>query len=120
MDITLERMLSLIPKKSDGKFVHGAKKEFADKIGVDNTTITQWISGASKSYKRYVSSVSLAYDVSVGWLLGETDDPRSIRKPEAQINPVAFIKDLSGSMTNEELLETLRVITDALGKGQGK
>ena len=25
MDITLERVLSLIPKKPDGKYIHGAK-----------------------------------------------------------------------------------------------
>lgn len=28
MEITRERVLSLIPKKEDGKFAHGALKEF--------------------------------------------------------------------------------------------
>lgn len=116
MDITLERILSLIPKKPDGKFVRGAKKEFSKKINIDNTMLSQWINGDSKSYKRYVSTIALAYGVSTGWLLGETDDPRSPEKTHAQLNPVMFIKDLTDTMTNEELLETLRVITDALGK----
>ena len=35
MDITLERILSLIPKKPDGSYVHGAKKEFAEKCKND-------------------------------------------------------------------------------------
>ena len=116
MDAMLERILSLIPHRPDGKFVHGAKKEFAEKLGIDNTTITQWINGKSKSYRNYLYQLSSLYNVSVEWLRGETGEPGTREKTVAQNDPVAFIKDLSGSMTNEELLETLRVITDALGK----
>ena len=116
MDITLERILSLIPKKPDGKFVRGAKKEFSQKIKIDSTMLSQWINGDSQSYKNYLYQISTICNVSVEWLKGETDEPGTAEKTAAQNNPVAFIKDLSGSMTNEELLETLRVITDALGK----
>lgn len=42
MDITLNRILSLIPKKPDGKFVHGAKKEFCDNIGLPANVISEW------------------------------------------------------------------------------
>ena len=74
MDITLERILSLIPKKPDGKFVHGAKKEFCDTIGAPANIVNEWERGASRSYRNYLYTIAAKYDVSVEWLKGETDD----------------------------------------------
>lgn len=74
MDITLERILSLIPKKPDGKFVHGAKKDFADSLGLPSNIVAEWISGRNKSYPNYLYEIAAKYDVSVEWLKGETDD----------------------------------------------
>lgn len=73
MDITLERILSLIPKKEDGKFVHGAKKKFCDKIGAPPNIVNEWERGANKSYRNYLYQISFAYGVSVEWLKGKTD-----------------------------------------------
>ena len=74
MDIVLERILSLIPKKPDGKFVHGAKTDFAKSIGFKNGTIlTDWESGRAVSYHNYLYEISDKYNVSVEWLKGETD-----------------------------------------------
>lgn len=74
MDITLERILSLMPHKPDGSLKHGAKKEFADKIGVKHPQIvSDWIAGRNKSYKSYLYAISAKYGVSVEWLRGETD-----------------------------------------------
>lgn len=74
MDIVLERILSLLPKKPDGKFVRGAKKDFAISIGYDSGDIvSMWISGDSKSYERKLYQIADAYNVSVEWLKGETD-----------------------------------------------
>ena len=81
MDIMLERILSLIPKKPDGKFVHGALKEFANTIGLKSgNLVSDWMNGRSTSYKSYVYEISSKYDVSVEWLQGETD----IKKPADQ------------------------------------
>lgn len=75
MDITLERILSLLPKKEDGKFVHGSKKEFARQIGYESgEIISLWISGESTSYKKKLHEISAVYGVSVEWLKGETDE----------------------------------------------
>lgn len=75
MDITLERILSLIPRKSDGKFVHGAKKAFAVSIGLKGgESITMWENGGSTSYTNYLYEISDKYNVSVEWLKGETDE----------------------------------------------
>ena len=73
MDIVLERMLSLIPRKPDGKFVHGAKKEFCEAIGAPDNIVGNWLSGVTKSYRNYVYAASAKYNVSVDWLLGKTD-----------------------------------------------
>lgn len=73
MDILLERMLSFIPKKENGKYVHGAKKQFCEKIGAPTNIVSEWEAGKTKSYRNYVHSVAMAYNVSVEWLKGETD-----------------------------------------------
>lgn len=74
MDITLERILSLIPTKDNGKFVHGAVKEFAVGLGLKSgNIISDWIAGRSTSYTSYLYQISARYNVSVEWLKGETD-----------------------------------------------
>ena len=75
MDTTLERILALIPKKPDGKFVHGALKTFANSIGLKSgNLISDWINGRSESYRGYLYEIAAKYDVSVEWLMGDTDD----------------------------------------------
>lgn len=74
MDIVLERILSLIPKKENGKYVHGAKKDFAVTIGYDSgDIISMWIKGTSNSYFGKLHEISNKYNVSVEWLEGKTD-----------------------------------------------
>lgn len=73
MDIVLERILSLIPRKPDGKFVHGSKKSFADKLELPHNLIAEWCSGRNKSYYKYLYQISEEYNVSVEWLKGETE-----------------------------------------------
>ena len=93
MDITLERILSLIPKKPDGKYKHGALTEFAKSIGLaGGNSISDWIGGRSQSYRNYVYEISAKYNVSVEWLRGTTDDP-SPRKANQSFNPPTITED---------------------------
>lgn len=74
MDIVLARILSLIPKNENGKFVHGAKIDFAKTIGLKSgNVISDWITGRSNSYTSYIYQIAEKYNVSVEWLKGETD-----------------------------------------------
>lgn len=73
MDIMLERVLSLIPRKSDGKFVHGAKKEFCERIGAPVNIVSEWEAEKTKSYRNYLYQIAAEYGVSVEWLKGESD-----------------------------------------------
>ena len=87
MEVMLERVLSLIPKKPDGKFVHGAKKDFSKNIGAPENIVSDWISGRSSSYKNYAYPISAKYGVSVEWLRGETDEKEKPASEEAGFNP---------------------------------
>ena len=62
MDIMLERILSLIPKKENGDFQHGALKAFANSIGLKSgNLVSDWLKGRSESYKNYIYEVSAKY-----------------------------------------------------------
>ena len=83
MNTTLERILSLIPQKPNGDYVHGAKAEFARNIGYDSGDIVaMWIKGTSNSYLKKLHEISAKYGVSVEWLRGETDEKEKPAVPE--------------------------------------
>ena len=87
MDIVLERILSLLPKKPDGKFVRGSKKEFAQSIGYDSGDIvSMWINGSSASYNGKLHEISAKYGVSVEWLRGETDEKEKPALKESELD----------------------------------
>lgn len=96
-NLTLDRILSLIPKDESGKIKHGAQSEFARAIGYkDGHVISMWRNGSSDTYKSKLADIALLYGVSVAWLKGETDDPTPM--PAA-----AQLDRLIGSMSREEL-----------------
>ena len=113
MDIMLERILSLIPKDDDGKYVHGAKAEFAKSIGYNDGAIaSMWIKGTSTSYKNKLHEIAEKYGVSVKWLRGETDDPGIKEAPATEgegVSPtVQELFDFIDTATENELAELLR------------
>lgn len=115
MDITLERILSLIPHKADGKFVHGAKKEFCNKLDIDPSMLSQWINGKSKSYSDYLYQIADTYNVSVAWLMGETDDPAPKAKESGNTDILQLLKDNAPLMSNKDLAEAIRLLVESLG-----
>lgn len=105
MDITLERILSLIPHKPDGKFVHGEKGKFLEKIGAPENIISEWIKGKNKSYKNYLYAVSAEYKVSMDWLLGKTDikeAPAPSAEDELADKDIRIIARAGKKMTPEQ------------------
>lgn len=106
MDITLERMLTLIPKKENGNFKHGALSQFARSIGFkDGHIVSDWIAGNSESYKNYIYQVSALYHVSVEWLQGKTEDKSIKETPDPKIEGVSKAK--------KALLGAIDDLTDA-------
>ena len=114
MDIVLERILSLLPYKEDGKLVHGAKKEFADKLGIDKNIISQWLRGANKSYTGYLYQIADIYNVSVEWLKGETDDPAPKAKESGNTDILQLLKDAAPLMSNKDLAEAIRLLVESM------
>lgn len=103
MDITLERILSLIPKNENGKFKHGSKAEFARNIGYDSgDVVSMWQNGSSVSYKKKLHEISLKYGVSVEWLKGETDEKNPpVPEDERKLNDELISRLVS--LTPEEM-----------------
>ena len=119
MDITLERILSLIPRKPDGSFVHGAQKEFTTRSHISNpSAVWEWMNGRSESYKNYLWQIAAAYNVSVEWLRGETDDMRQAApEPEKEGSGgglSAVANAMIDNMTRDELLDLIARATDKL------
>ncbi len=101
MDKTLEHILTLLPKKEDGSFTHGAKIAFAQSIGLKNgNLVSDWIRGRTNSYVNYLYEIAAKYGVSVEWLRGETDDPTPTSAPESAARQLDRMID---NMSREEL-----------------
>lgn len=103
MDIMLERILSLIPKKENGDFQHGALKAFANSIGLKSgNLVSDWLKGRSESYKNYIYEVSAKYGVTVEWLKGETDEKNPPVPEDERVLNEELISRLV-SLTPEEM-----------------
>lgn len=112
MDIVLERILSLIPKDPDGKYVHGAKTKFAKKIGYnDGAIVAMWENGSSISYNKKLYQIADQYHVSVEWLQGKTEDKNIKETPDPKIEGVDDkIAQFIRSASADELTEISRYI----------
>lgn len=114
MDITLERIRELIPKKPNGEFVHGAIKEFADSLGVSGNLVTTWLSGRNTSYKKKLYQIASVYGVSVEWLKGETDE----RKPRALVNDGPELTEYLDELQNRSEMRMLFSVSRGATKEQ--
>lgn len=127
MDITLERILSLLPRKPNGAYVHGAKAQFADSLGLAHSLVTMWENGQSRSYKDKLYEISAKYNVSVEWLKGETDEknppPQGSGLSEEELEIIRLYRRTSAE-TRQAMLQLLRAAeagessrdVDAVGK----
>lgn len=68
MDEVLERILTLIPRKTNGDFKHGAKSAFCRSIGIKSQTLSDWQSGRSTSYMELLYKIAAIHNVPVEWL----------------------------------------------------
>ena len=104
MDISLSRILSLIPKDESGKYKHGSKAKFARSIGYDSGDIvSMWENGSSVSYKKKIHEIAAKYNVSVEWLKGETDEKGIKNSPSTDHSAEAAL--------DEELIRRLLLLT---------
>lgn len=115
MNVTLERILTLIPKKENGEFAHGSLKTFAESIGLKSgNLISDWIHGRSKSYQNYLYEISAKYNVSVDWLEGKTDKKEQPTVSDELSDAVSMellnmIREASES-ERRDMLDLLRIV----------
>ena len=115
MDIVLERILSLIPKDPDGKYVHGAKTKFAKKIGYnDGAIVAMWENGSSISYNKKLYQIAYQYHVSVEWLQGKTEDKSIKETPATEGEGLSAARqklyDAIANLTDEQCTKLLGVV----------
>ena len=102
MDIMLERILSLIPKKENGDFKHGSLAAFARPLGFkDGHIVSDWIAGNSRSYANYLYQISSQHGVSVEWLRGETNEKSPLVPTDERALDDELVSKLT-SLTPEE------------------
>ncbi len=65
----LDKILSLLDKQ--GK----TQKELADFLGVKKNCVTDWKSGKSRSFEKYIYQIAVFLNVSVDYLLGKEKSP---------------------------------------------
>lgn len=115
MDTTLERILTLIPKKENGAFKHGALSQFTRPLGFkDGHIVSDWIAGNSESYKNYLYQISALHGVSVEWLRGETDEPDVKEAPATEGEGLSAARqklyDAIANLTDEQCTKLLGVV----------
>ena len=112
MDITLERILPLIPSEKDGRFKKYAAADFASKIGVAQNLPSEWKAGRNKSYKTKLQTIADAYNVSIDWLYGKTDIKE---KPPAEAGDIRKqAEEIIARMDQDQLLEFISMATEKL------
>lgn len=112
MDKTLERILSLLPRRPDGTIEHGARKDFAESIGLrSGNLIADWVNGRSRSYHNYLYEIAAKYGVSVEWLRGETDELQPARTVEPEDELLEYLEMLRTRPECRVLLSTVKGAT---------
>lgn len=112
MDITLERILSLLDKNQNGEIARGEKSKFASSLGLPHNVVAEWINGKNKSYRNHLYLISDKYNVSVEWLKGETDIKE---KPPAEAGDIRKqAEEMIARMDQDQLLEFIAMATEKL------
>lgn len=112
MEITLERILSLIPSDENGRFKKNAAADFANKIGVAPNLPAEWKAGRNSSYKTKLQTIADAYNVSIDWLYGNSDIKEKSPASAGDIRKQA--EELIGKMDHDQLLEFIARATEKL------
>ncbi len=90
----IEKILDLL--RIQGK----SQKELTDFLGITQNAFTDWKSGRLKSYTKHIPSIAKFFNVSVEYLMGETDDR----------SPIEYSPKLSEG--EEALLDLFRQIPE--------
>ncbi|MBC8535895.1 helix-turn-helix domain-containing protein [Feifania hominis] len=99
------------------------QQDFAKAIGVRKQTVSEWKSGKTKSYLKYINQIAEYFDVSVDYLLGASkksrpgEDDELIEYLEQLKNrpEMRMLFNISKDATKEDVEKAVRII-EALRK----
>nr|DAY28123.1 MAG TPA: Repressor protein CI [Caudoviricetes sp.] len=83
MDDTVKKILSCM------KMRNITDKQLTKDIGINKSAVTDWKTGKTKSYKKYIEKIADYLGVSSDYLLGRSDDPL----PPVDMKDVTIVKE---------------------------
>ena len=112
---TLDKIINLL--KQQGRF----QKELTDYIGVSKGTFTDWKSGKTVSYNRYLPKIAEFFDVSVDYLVGnpqkQYDDELMEYLEELKTRPeMKMLFSLTRNATKKDVETAVRIIEAVLNE----
>lgn len=84
-----------------------SQQEICQYLNLTKQTFSDWKSGKSESYLKYLPQIAEYLDVSVDYLLGKTPSPEREDIPEDEKR----LRDLLSQMSEEQLKTALKIIS---------
>lgn len=110
---TAEKILSLIQERGI------EQQKLAAHLGINKQTISDWKSGKTKSYTKYIDKIAEFFNVSTDYLLSNEAPQEPSDKTEREVKLIARkTKDLPEE-DREALLELLNSTVDTFLKAKG-
>lgn len=106
---TIEKILTLLEQKGI------EQQQFALAIGVNKQKISEWKSGKTKSYMKYIDKIAEFLSVSTDYLLGADEKPsinmRDVNGNNNSIGSNVYNKEIPTEM-NDDTRELVQMIQD--------
>lgn len=84
-----------------------SQQEICQYLNLTKQTFSDWKSGKSESYLKYLPQIAEYLDVSVDYLLGKTPSPEREDIPEDEKR----LRELLSQMSEEQLQTALKIIS---------
>lgn len=84
-----------------------SQQEICQYLNLTKQTFSDWKSGKSESYLKYLPQIADYLDVSVDYLLGKTPSPERENIPEDEKR----LRELLSQMSEEQLQTALKIIS---------
>ena len=94
----LDRISNLLKEQ------HKKQKDLTDYLGISKNIFTNWNSGASKSYLKYIDKIAEFLNVSTDYLLGKTEIPEALSDSIPEKNTIK-IAGRDGSYLERQLTD---------------
>ena len=115
MDIILSKILSLLTEQRK------KQSDLADFLGIHKNNITDWKSGKSKSYKKYLYQIASFLETTPEYLTGAENATKTISQNDCHLdeNEKYLVKQYR-STTNEGRARIIKCVQDIVAETKKK